>query len=464
MGLSTTYTKVETDFLIQQLEKKTASGYKGDLNKTEAAPTEVGFYGLLETGVYTNLGGINATTSKLNFASFDGTTWSLIAVDMPENSIYLPTQSNVYKNNTTTSYYKGVLLVDFYLSNGNNSDIYTIDTIGYHSNKNVYVQLGKNGAWFADIKLIKNTEVAPTGIKEFYYKSSEFCLRIIIDFDIINTFNSVNLVLKPKDIKNIPDFFGIDPVDNLRNTLIHPLSVINRDFNFAGIFLKWGFIGDSLSSGEHEIPNNGNTIYRDIYDYSWGQFMCRQLGVTGYNFSYGGQTARNWNNDLVSERGWGMARTLLQQAYIIALTTNDATSYPLGTTSDIDVSNFENNNNNTFYGAYAGIIQRIKSVNPNAYFFLATKAIEGRDYEEPWNVAVRNICNMFPNCFLLDFAKYAPEFKNIWNERYRKGYHHNASGYLYESWMYMTYIDYIIRENYGLFVDVAIHYSNMPSN
>ena len=82
MGLSTTYTKVETDFLIQQLEKKTASGYKGDLNKTDAAPTSVGFYGLLETGVYTNLGGINATAGKLNFASFDGTTWNLISLDL----------------------------------------------------------------------------------------------------------------------------------------------------------------------------------------------------------------------------------------------------------------------------------------------------------------------------------------------------------------------------------------------
>lgn len=82
MGLSTTYTKTETDFLIQQLEKKTASGYKGDLNKTDAAPTQIGFYGLLETGVYTNLNGINAPIGKLNFASFDGTTWSLVSVDL----------------------------------------------------------------------------------------------------------------------------------------------------------------------------------------------------------------------------------------------------------------------------------------------------------------------------------------------------------------------------------------------
>ena len=85
MGLSTTYTKTETDFLIQQLEKKTTSGYKGDLIKSDPAPTQIGFYGLLETGVYTNLGGIDAQSGKLNFASFDGTTWSLIAVEIPIN-------------------------------------------------------------------------------------------------------------------------------------------------------------------------------------------------------------------------------------------------------------------------------------------------------------------------------------------------------------------------------------------
>ena len=83
MGLSTTYTKAETDFLIQQLEKKTASCYKGDLSKTDASPTAVGLYGLLETGVYTNLGGIDAQSGKLNLASFDGTTWSLVSTSFP---------------------------------------------------------------------------------------------------------------------------------------------------------------------------------------------------------------------------------------------------------------------------------------------------------------------------------------------------------------------------------------------
>ena len=85
MGLSTTYTKVETDFLLQQIDKKVVDGYKGDLRISDPAPTEIGYYILLETGTYTNLGGINATTGNLNFASFDGTTWSKVVVFTLQN-------------------------------------------------------------------------------------------------------------------------------------------------------------------------------------------------------------------------------------------------------------------------------------------------------------------------------------------------------------------------------------------
>ena len=134
MGLSTTYTKTETDFLIQQLEKKTASGYKGDLNKTDAAPTSVGFYGLLETGIYTNLGGIDTQSGKLNFASFDGTTWSLIAVDLPQ--------------------YLSFDTINKYIRTGNPKYVYNDSSfIGWASLKNVenineirYVNIKKRGS------------------------------------------------------------------------------------------------------------------------------------------------------------------------------------------------------------------------------------------------------------------------------------------------------------------------------
>ena len=80
MGLSTTYTKAETDFLLQQIDKKVVGGYKGDLKISDTAPTGIGYYILIDVGTYTNLGGINATAGNLNFASFDGTTWSKVDV------------------------------------------------------------------------------------------------------------------------------------------------------------------------------------------------------------------------------------------------------------------------------------------------------------------------------------------------------------------------------------------------
>ena len=42
MGLSTTYTKVETDYLLQKLQSELVSGLKGNLKITNAAPTEQG--------------------------------------------------------------------------------------------------------------------------------------------------------------------------------------------------------------------------------------------------------------------------------------------------------------------------------------------------------------------------------------------------------------------------------------
>ena len=36
MGLSTTYTKAETDFLLQQIDKKVVAGYKGIATQSNA--------------------------------------------------------------------------------------------------------------------------------------------------------------------------------------------------------------------------------------------------------------------------------------------------------------------------------------------------------------------------------------------------------------------------------------------
>ena len=151
MGLSTTYTKTETDYLIQQLEIKTSSGYQGDLLKTDATPTTKGFYALLETGIYPNLGNIDAKAGKLNFASFDGTTWSLIAVDVPlldkQFEAGIDISGEVLKEN------------EFYINvNGNGSK----DTV-----------TGYSATEFINISDVNYFEVNPNNYHQFAYYTKE---------------------------------------------------------------------------------------------------------------------------------------------------------------------------------------------------------------------------------------------------------------------------------------------------
>ena len=95
---NTNESKVFNVYVSKSTTAGTALFTRGSLNKTDTAPTVVGLYILEETGVYTNLGNIDAQAGKLNFASFDGTTWSLIAVDTTNTNYnsgeLLPTSIN----------------------------------------------------------------------------------------------------------------------------------------------------------------------------------------------------------------------------------------------------------------------------------------------------------------------------------------------------------------------------------
>ena len=83
---STNESKVFNVYVSKSTTAGTALVTRGSLNKTDTAPTVAGLYILEETGVYANLGNIDAQSGKINFASFDGTTWSLIAVDVNTNN------------------------------------------------------------------------------------------------------------------------------------------------------------------------------------------------------------------------------------------------------------------------------------------------------------------------------------------------------------------------------------------
>ena len=84
----------------------------------------------------------------------------------------------------------------------------------------------------------------------------------------------------------------MDVYDLFKNENEKPLENLKYDGGFCGIFRKIGCVGDSLSSGEMESLNDKDEKgYHDYYEYSWGQYIARNIGSTVYNFSKGGMTA-----------------------------------------------------------------------------------------------------------------------------------------------------------------------------
>ena len=104
-----------------------------------------------------------------------------------------------------------------------------------------------------------------------------------------------------------------------------PLENLVCSGGFCGIFRTIGCIGDSLSSGEHEgTAEDGSKTYHDYYEYSWGQYMARDIGARAYNFSRGGMTAEEYCESFAEENGfWDEGKAC--QAYILALGVNDIT-------------------------------------------------------------------------------------------------------------------------------------------
>lgn len=250
----------------------------------------------------------------------------------------------------------------------------------------------------------------------------------------------------------------IDSVDRLPNLQASPLAKINLYPGFAAIFDDWGFVGDSLSSGNHNIVlPDGTQTNADFPKYSWGQYMCRVTGAQGVNFSFGGATTKTW-----IERAWQECKSNPKKAYMIALGCNDSVSsdIPAGNINT-DIGSYNSatdtdTNANTFAGYYAGIIQRLKSIQPKAKIFLVTLPKGDREYANRYNDVIRGMRNIFSNVFIVDLWEYATEVNGEWASRYRMAYHLNTLGYVYTAYEIMTYLDWIVRNNPSEFKDVAL--------
>lgn len=238
-----------------------------------------------------------------------------------------------------------------------------------------------------------------------------------------------------------------------------PLDNIVKDGGFCSIFRKIVCIGDSLSSGEFELLNeNGERSYHDMFEYSWGQFIARRIGAEVLNYSKGGMTAKEYCDTFANEKNF-WDETQIANAYIIALGVNDVnTDIELGILDDIDLSNY-NNNKKTYIGYYAQIIQRYKMISPNAKFFFVTTPYlpdcKKDKYDKIWEL-LDGLTKVFDNSYLIDLKKYGPDYCD---EKFRKIFymnnHMSPMGYKMTADLIMSYIDYIVRNNYEDFKTIA---------
>ena len=249
----------------------------------------------------------------------------------------------------------------------------------------------------------------------------------------------------------------------LKKTGEQPLDQIVQNGGFCGILRKIVCVGDSLSSGEMEGLMNGEKIFHDMYEYSWGQFIARDIGATVYNCSKGGMTAKAYIEKFADEQGfWGEEYSA--QAYIIALGVNDMArvidgEMEYGELCDVHVDAPEENPH-TFIGSYAAIISRYKKLQPKAKFFLFTMPSHHMDddlgrYYDKHRETMHELAKMFDNCYVLDFRKYAPDFNGEFKKSFYLAGHMNPMGYRLVALMVESYIDYIIRHNMDDFRQIA---------
>lgn len=229
-----------------------------------------------------------------------------------------------------------------------------------------------------------------------------------------------------------------------------PLDRIVTDGGFTPIFRTIACIGDSLSSGEFESRSKDGKDkgYHDMFEYSWGQFMARSGGYHVYNFSRGGMTAKEYIESFAEAKGfWDEDR--LSQAYIMALGVNDllGRNMEVGTVSDFEAP--DDNHPETFAYYYGKIIERIRRMRPDAYFFLMTMPRESTE-PHPKREAHRELLLAFAKklsrTYVIDLYTYAPIYDAEFNRRFFLG-HMNPMGYLLTARMVESYIDYLIRHN-----------------
>ncbi len=229
-----------------------------------------------------------------------------------------------------------------------------------------------------------------------------------------------------------------------------PLDRFPEGISNTAIFRTMAFVGDSLSSGEFESRGDDHSKgYHDYFEYSWGQYIARKNGLTAFNFSRGGMTAKEYMTGYADANRFFLPEKAAQ-AYVIALGVNDVLNagQEVGSVSDIDLENYKNNRD-TFAGCYAAIIQRYKMIQPRAKFFLVTipRGERKDNLVRAHRELLYALADFFENTYVIDLYKYGPTYDQAFEKRFFLYGHMNPMGYILTANMVDAYIDYIIRKN-----------------
>lgn len=262
----------------------------------------------------------------------------------------------------------------------------------------------------------------------------------------------VNETIDCPAIYTVPDFKSYaERLDDLEDAAYgnstNPLAYIRRDAGMMSLFHTVGCIGDSLSSGECAYNSGGETHYIDLYAFSWGQCLARMTGNTYHNWSAGGLTTKTWLASSYATECFDGNH--LCDAYFIGLGQNDKnTSMTVGTTADIDLSDYTNNAD-TYCGNYGKIIQKIREVQPKAPIFVFIDPAPPSG-DTSYNAVLPGIVALFDNVWTIDLMTYGKalytEASEIIGSQLRSG-HYSALGYQEMAFVIATYVDWIVRNN-----------------
>ena len=230
-----------------------------------------------------------------------------------------------------------------------------------------------------------------------------------------------------------------------------PLDRLADGYSKTAILRTLGVIGDSLSSGEFESRDkDGKAGYHDFYEYSWGQYIARRHGLQAYNFSCGGMTAKWYMEGFADEQDWWNPGKACQ-AYVLALGVNDVINQgqEVGSVSDVDIGDYRRNKP-TFAGYYAGIVSRLKEIQPEARFFFVTmpRAEDAKDgFRKAHAALLGSLAECFDYAYVIDLYRYAPVYDEAFRRRFYLYDHLNASGYILTARIIDSYIDFLIRRH-----------------